>query len=147
MTTHAEMVEGVRNLHAEMILEVQRFREAIPTGAFVLANAATKLLGCDQYGEAADYARAVIQALRRVPRGAVQLSERETEILLAMVAESAAVTRELLKVMRTADNAKEIAGEIQEHADLSELLDGLTRKLDGGRAIYVVPEKAQERVS
>lgn len=126
MTTPAEVVAGVRAILVEMMAEVDRFRAQIPVGTFLEANLARDCFKKERYGQAADHARSVIAALRRIPAGAVQLETADLALIRMMADALASSNSELI------DEGAEGS------AALSAGLGRLVALLNSAKAVYVV---------
>jgi hypothetical protein len=129
MTTHAEMVEGVRDLVAEMTAAMEALQKRYPVSTFMAAMAARKCLESEQYGEAADLARVVLATVRGVPEGATKLGPGEITTLLAVVLDAVDQTR-----TESSEDTEEEAGA---RVAMLKRLNRLTVLLSGATAVYI----------
>ena len=132
MTTHAEMVEGVRDLVAEMDSEMESLQSRIPASTFMAARAARACLREEQYGEAADHARAVLETLRGVPAGAVGLTSFEWAALQGCAIDAATSLR-LEPVVRMTMKER------HDRRKLLEALDRIADLLNSAEGVYIAP--------
>lgn len=131
--------EQARNLVAEMTIELDRFQKAMPITVFNSAALAMAYMRDERFDDAESNARLVLAALRGLPRGAAELTERETIVLQALVVESEAVTREMRDALRDANNP-DLVDDVAQHDELVGVLESLKGKLELSKSIYVVTD-------